>query len=186
LRELDNAKLSVNQRAELCCEAAVQLENKGDYEDARKVLNPYWQRLGETPNLEGLEPTTAGELLLRAGVLTGILGSKHQIPNAQEKAKDLISQSLAVFESRHYKKKTSEAHTELALCYWRAGEINEARDLLEEALAYLTTDSEVKAKAIIRLGIVEHTAGHNEKALRILINHAALFQKIQSHTLKGS
>lgn len=186
LRELENSKLGVDQRAELCCEVARQLESKGEYEEARRVLSPYWQRLGESPKLEGLEQTTAGEVLLRAGVLTGIIGSKNQIPDAQEKAKDLISQSLTVFESRHYKKKISEAHTELALCYWRAGEINEARDLLREALAHLTTDSEAKAKAVIRLGIVEHTAGHNEKALRLLSDHAALFERIQSHTLKGS
>ena len=83
------------------------------------------------------------------------------------------------------KKKISEAQTELALCYWRTGEINEGRDVLKEALSHLTTDSEVKAKAILRLAIIEHAAAQDDKALRILTNHAPLFQKIQSQTLKG-
>lgn len=185
LRQLENQSLSVESRAELCCEVAREFEDKGDYENARGALGGFWQRVGERPSLEGLEQNVAAEVLLRAGVLTGAIGSKQQITDAQEKAKDLISQSLTIFESHRYKKKISEAQTELALCYWRTGEINEARDVLKEALSHLTTDSELKAKAILRLAIVEHAAGQDEKALRILTNHAPLFKKIQSHTLKG-
>ena len=51
LRELENANLSVNTRAELCCEAAKTLEYKGEYEKARKLLGDYWTRIGERPNL---------------------------------------------------------------------------------------------------------------------------------------
>lgn len=39
LRELDNPNLSVDSRAERCCEIAHEFENKDEYEDARKVLN---------------------------------------------------------------------------------------------------------------------------------------------------
>src|ERR1043165_4439242 len=185
LRQLENRSLSVDKRAELCCEVAKEFEDKGEYEDAREALGDFWQRIGERPSLEGLEQNIAAEVLLRAGVLTGWIGSSHQIADAQETAKDLISESLTVFESHRYKKKISEAQTELALCYWRTGEINEARDVLKEALSHLTTDSELKAKAILRLAIVEHAAGQDEKALRILRNQAPLFEKIQSQTLKG-
>ena len=105
LRELENPGLSVDSRAELCCEVTRELENKGEYEEARKVLGDYWRRIGEHPEVEGLDPITAAEVLLRAGVLTGIIGSKNQITGAQETAKDLISESLATFESRQVKKK---------------------------------------------------------------------------------
>jgi len=185
LRQLENPRLSVDSRAELCCEIAKVFEDRGEYEDAREALTDFWQGTSERPSLEGLEQNTAAEVLLRAGVLTGWIGSSHQIADAQETAKDLISESLTVFESHRYKKKISEAQTELALCYWRTGEINEARDVLKQALSHLTTDSELKAKAILRLAIVEHSAGQDEKALRILRNHASLFKKIQSQTLKG-
>ena len=185
LRQLENPRLSVDSRAELCCEVAKEFEDRGEYEDAREALSGFWQRVGQRPLLEGLEQNTAAEVLLRAGVLTGWIGSSQQIADAQETAKDLISESLTVFESHRYKKKISEAQTELALCYWRTGEINEARDVLKETLSHLTTDSELKAKAILRLAIVEHSAGQDEKALRILRNQASLFKKIQSQTLKG-
>jgi tetratricopeptide (TPR) repeat protein len=72
------------------------------------------------------------------------------------------------------------------LCYWRTGEISEARDLLDEALSRLTIASELKAKAIIRVGIVEHSAGHDTEAVRVLTDHAPLFEKLNNHTLKGS
>ena len=186
LRDLENSSISVNSRAELCCEAARQFENKGEYDGARKVLSGYWRRIGEHPKLTDLEPGASAEVLLRAGVLTGIIGSKKQITDAQEKAKDLISESHAIFESLGNIKKVAETQTELALCYWRTGEVNEARDLLKEALSRLTIDSELKAKAIIRLAIVERGAGHHDKALRILTSHASLFDKIHSHTLIGS
>lgn len=186
LRELENTSLSVDRRAELCCELAQALEYKGEYEEARSVLSDYWSRIDEHPKVEGLQPNIAGDVILRAGVLTGTIGSKNRFADAQEKAKDLISESLRIFESQRYKKKISEAQTELALCYYRTGEINEARDYLKEALSRLTTDSELKAKAVIRLAVVEFRAAHHDKALRILKNNAPLFDRIHNHTLIGS
>jgi hypothetical protein len=186
LRELVNPNLSVGGRAELCCELAKEFENKGEYEEARKALSGYWRRIGERPNLEGLETSIAAEVLLRVGVLTGAIGSRNEVTEAEETAKDLISESLSVFKSQSYKKKIAEAQTELALCYWRTGELNEARDVLKEALSYLTTDSEVKARAILRLAIVERGAANFSKALRILTDGAPLFEKINNQTLKGS
>jgi len=186
MRDLENPNLSVDNRAELCCELARQFENKGEYEEARKVLSSYWRRLGEHPRVTDLEPGASAEVLLRAGVLTGIIGSRNQMTDAQERAKDLLSESQAIFESQQNKKKIAEAETELALCYWRTGEISEARDLLKEALSRLTIDSELKAKTVIRLAIVERGATHHDKALRILTSQASLFDRIQNHTIKGS
>jgi tetratricopeptide (TPR) repeat protein len=182
-RQLENPTLSVDNSAELACELAKQLEYKGEYEQARKVLSAYWPRIGEPPRTQELSPNMAAEVLLRAGVLTSNIGGKSQIPDAQETAKNLISESLTIFESLKDRQKIAEAQTELALCYWRTGERDEARDLLQDALVRLPKDSEVKAKAIIRLAIVERAP---DKAVRILTNHAALFERIENHTLKGS
>ncbi|HEU4507203.1 MAG TPA: tetratricopeptide repeat protein [Pyrinomonadaceae bacterium] len=176
----------MERHAQLSCELAKELEEKGEYEEARKALGNYWQHLGERPNVEGLDQGMAAEVLLRVGVLTGAIGSKNRIPESEETAKNLISESLTIFESQSYRKKIAEAQTELALCYWRAGELNEARDFLKAALAHLSTESEVKAKAIVRLAIVERGAANYSKALRILTENAALFQKIKNQTLKGS
>src|SRR6185369_11962882 len=172
-------------RAELCCELAREFENRGEYEEACEVLSVFWPRIGEPPKLDGLERSTAAEVLLRAGVLTGITGSSRQVPDAQETAKDLISQSLTIFQSQRYKNKAAEAQIELALCYWRTGEYNNASDLLKVAIEQLGIDCELKAKAIIRVAIVKAVSGHLTDALQCLSDNAALFQKVSNYTLKG-
>ena len=186
LRELEKPNISVSRRAELCCALARDFEDRGEYEEALEALSDYWRGIGEEPKLSGLEPSAAAELLLRAGVLTGYVGSKNQIADAQERAKDLITQSHAIFEARQHRKQIAEAQTELALIYWRTGENNEARDCLKDALALLSIDSDLKAKAVIRLAVVEFREAQHEKALRILRKHAPLFDRIHNHTLKGS
>ena len=178
LRELVNPNLSAGSRAELCCELAIEFENRGDYEEAAEVLSVFWPRIGERPKVEGLERGIAAEVLLRAGVLTGIIGSSRQIVDAQEIAKNLISESLTIFESRKFKKKIAEAQIELALCYWRTGEYDNAFDLLKLALEQLTTDSELKAKAIIRKAIVEIDSDRLPEALQSLTDNATLLHRI--------
>ena len=186
LHDLENPNLGLNDRAELCCEIAREFENKGEYDDARKTLSSYWLHIGERPEVSALEPYAAGEVLLRAGVLRGFIGSNNEIADAQEKAKDLIFESLSIFQSLNQPDKVAEAQTELALCYWRTGENNEARDLLGEALSRLTTDSELRAKAVLRLAIVEQLISEPERPLGILTDHASLFQQLDNQTLKGS
>ncbi len=185
LRQLENPILSHDQRAELRCQLAKELEDKGKHEEARQAIGELWQRLGERPKIEGLEPRTAAEVLLRVGVLTGWLGSKQQIPDAQETAKDFISESISTFESLGYEK-VAEAQTELALCYWRSGDYDEARLILNEVLAKLKTEDEVKAKALIRLAMVEYSESRFSEALEILLDNADLFETITNPALKGS
>jgi len=186
LRTLENSNLSVNDRVERCCEATRELENRGEYEEARKVLGDYWPRIGEAPNLTGLEESTAAELLLRAGVITGIIGAQRQILDAQEIAKDLITQSQSIFESHQAIKKIAEARTELGHCHWRTHELNEAHDCFQEAISLLTNFGELKAKALLRLSVVEHSMERDQKAFRMLTKHAPLFSKLNNHTLRGT
>src|ERR1700754_57160 len=185
-RDLETHSLSVDNRAQSACETAKELEYKREYERARQALKVYWRRIGEHPRINDLGASTAAEVLMRSGVLTGIIGSKQQIADAQETAKNLISEGLAIFESDNDGKKIAEAQTELALSYWRTGEFNEARDLLEDALSQRALDTDVKAKAVLRLGIVEHQARESHKALQVLTGNAELFQRIDNPTLKGS
>lgn len=186
LRELEKPSLSVDRRADLCCQLAREREYRGEYEEARKALSDYWSRIGERPKVEGLHPNITAEVLLCVGVLTGTIGSKNQITGAEETARDLISESRSIFESRRNGKKIAEAEIELALCYWRTGQYNEARAYLKEALSRLHIESELKAKAVIRLAMVEFRANRHDKAVRILTSNAPLFEKIHNHTLKGS
>jgi tetratricopeptide (TPR) repeat protein len=184
LRELVNPHLDVGGRAELCCKLAREFENKGEYEEAREILSGLWPHMDERPGLKGLELDIAAEVLMRAGVLTGWIGGD-QVTDAQEQAKDFLSESLTIFESRKYKKKIAEAQTELALCYMRIGEYSNASDLLKLALAELTIDCELKAKAILRSSIVKRHVSPLNQALLYLTSNAPLFDKINSPLLKG-
>lgn len=186
LRQLENPNLSRDQRAELRCQLARELEERGDHEGARRGMGELWQHIGEYPKVRRLEARAAAEVLLRVGVLTGWIGSYQQITDAQETAKNLISQAIITFESLSYTKKVLEAQTELSLCYWRTGEYDEARVILKEVLSRLKTDSELKAKAVLRSAMVEWGAARYNDALRILKDAAPLFEKINSPVLKGS
>jgi tetratricopeptide (TPR) repeat protein len=185
LRQLENSHLSCDQRAQLRCQAARGLEDKGNIEGARSIMGELWQRVGERPKIEELESSTAAEVLLCVGVLTGSIGSKNQLAHAQETAKNLISESASIFESINFVKKVAEAQTELSLCYWREGSYDEARIILRGVLARPTLDNELKAKAVLRSAIIERSSLLYNDALCLLIDNAPLFEKITNHTIRG-
>jgi hypothetical protein len=116
--QLNNPNLSRDEQADLRCQIAKQREERGDFEAAPETMGELWQRIGEPPQVKDLQPIIAGEVLLRAGVLTGWIASKNQVEGAQETAKNLITENLNIFESRQYVKKIAEAQIELAYCYW--------------------------------------------------------------------
>jgi tetratricopeptide (TPR) repeat protein len=179
IAELVNPSCTAEDRAEICCELSRDFEDKGEYEEAREVLGGLWPCIDQRPRVKGLAPNVAAEVLMRAGVLAGWTGSD------QEQAKDFISESLTIFESRSYKKKIAEAQTELALCYMRLGEYENAADLLKLALTQLSNDSELKAKAVLRSGIVKRHASPLNEALEFLTKSGSLFEKVNSELLKG-
>ena len=125
LHHVTDQNLSASQRAQARCQLAIQLETEGDYEAAREVMGELWQGVGERPVLVGLDEETKGTVLLRAGVLTGWLGSARQISGAQESAKNLITESIEKFEALGETSRVAEGQIELACCYWREGAFDE-------------------------------------------------------------
>jgi CheY-like chemotaxis protein len=110
-------------------------------------------------------------------VLTGWLGSVRPVAGAQEKAKDLLSESLRAFESGGLNSKAAEAQYELGICYWRVGAYDEARVILIEALNRLTEeDAELKAKILIRRTLVEISENKYRDAHAILDEAEPLFE----------
>ncbi len=187
LKQLENPSLSRDERAQLQCQIAADFEHKGEYESAREVLTEFWQGVGERPALEGLSELTAAEILLRVGALSGHLGSTYQIDSAQDDAKDLISESITLFESLGEAIRVATAQCELAFCYRRVGAHDEARILYHQALERLTDsdETELRAKILLRLAVVESFCGRYIEALRILLDSAELFEKSVSDALKG-
>ena len=146
VEQIADPTLTFGERARLRCQLAKALEESGNYEGAREALGELWSRIGEHPKLDGLDQATAAEVLLRVGGLTGCIGSTKQIVGVQEIAKNLISESLTIFEALGEVGSMAEARAYLGHCYWRQGEYDEARINLYEARLRLT-DADAKLKA---------------------------------------
>jgi tetratricopeptide (TPR) repeat protein len=185
LKELDNPSLSTNDRALLRCRIAADLMSNGQYEDASEALGELWSGIGQRPSVEGLEKRTAAEVLLQVGDLTGWIGASRQAQGAQAAAKDLISESASLFESLGEAERAAAARSDLALCYWREGAYDEARVLLTNALNVLT-ETAARAKALLRLGIIEFRSGRYSDALTVLKDNAHIFDERMSDALRGS
>jgi tetratricopeptide (TPR) repeat protein len=183
--KLQTSHLTANEEALVRSEAALERRDAGDYEGAQDAIRPFWQGIGTRPETTGLHPSVAAEVLYCVGVLTGWIGSQIQAKEAQETAKDLITESIVYFESIGDQKKIAEARTEVAYCYWRAGELNEARITLLEALKRLTTEGITRARALLKLTTVEFSSSRYHEALRILTDNASLFQRLDNETFKG-
>jgi tetratricopeptide (TPR) repeat protein len=182
LKELDNPSLTTDERAQLRCQVAADLIHTGQYEAAREALGALWRGAGERPDVEGLEEKTAAEVLLQAGVLSGGLG---KAKGAQGAAKDLISESAALFEKLGESDRVASARADLALCYWREGAYSEARAVLESAAALIKDDSHLKAKTVLCFAVVESSAGRHSDTLLLLTEYAPLFGEGVGDKLRG-
>jgi CheY-like chemotaxis protein len=149
-------------------------------------MGELWPHVGARPVLDELDETTAADVVLRVGVLTGWLGSIRQIEAAQEAAKNLISESMTRFEGVQDTERVAEAQMELGYCYWREGAFNEARVWFYAALDKLASSkSEVKAVTLLRTAIVEKVANRLSDALRLHMEAAPLFDASGNHSING-
>ena len=168
------------------CELAKNFEEAGEFNQAAETLTSFWRGISNRPVTKGLEERAQAELLLRSGTLTGWLGSAKQVPGAQEAAKDLISESSALFEKLGLSEKVAEAQVDLAICYWREGALDEARVTLQ-----LVQDnsqesgSEQRLRALLNTALVEWTATRDQDALQICTDAAPLFELSSNDALKG-
>ena len=184
--KLDTAHLTANEEAELRCRTALELKDRGEYDAARDAMFPLWKGIGSRPDTKGLDSDLVPRVLLCAGILTGWLGGIKGIKDADDYARDLITESIRLFEAVSDSRKVAEARAELAQCYWRAGANDEARILLSTALARLTIGGNARANALLILSSVEWAESRYNEALTILTDNASLFDKITNHTLKGT
>ena len=187
LRQLEDPALGGDERARRQAELARKFEEAGDYEAARQALGQLWQGVGVRPRVEKLrDELVVGEVLLRVGALSGWIGSSEQIEGAQEHAKDLLSESMRIFERLGDTLRVADARAELAYCYWREGAFDEARVILTEVLQLLDEeDHKRRALVTLRLAIVESSAQRYNDALHILTVAAPLFEEATTNEIKG-
>ena len=109
---LTTAGLTRSAQAQQCCELAKQFEKAGDYEAASEALSDFWPEINGQPIVEGLDVRTTAEVLLRIGAISGWLGSARQAIGSQETAKNLITQSVIIFEELGEPIRTAEARAD--------------------------------------------------------------------------
>jgi tetratricopeptide (TPR) repeat protein len=187
LKELDDASLTENERAARRCRAAADLIRAGHYEAACEALGGLWRGIGERPNVEGLDDATTAEVLQQVGSLSGWVGASRQVTGAQDAAKDLLSESAALFERLGQTAKAAFARSDLALCYWREGAYEEARVLLARASEEMAgEEAERRAIVLLRWVAVECIAGRLHDALGLLKESDALLKGSENHALRAS
>src|SRR5215813_6625911 len=170
--------------AKVACEKARKLERAGDYEGARSALGKLWSRIGERPLVDELAPDMQAEVLWRVGALSGWLGSANQIPGAQEFARDLLTESITLFESLNLPDKRAEAMGDLALCYWRLGQHDDGRALFRQAVD-AAQKPETKLRTLTNASTVEISSGRYEDALALLNAGAALLAEVSDDASHG-
>lgn len=173
-------KLADATLAQICSKTS-ELIYAGQYEAARDELGELWAGIGNRPTVDA-PPQMKAEILLQCGTLSGWLGSAKQV-DVQEKAKDLLTEALDIFQKLNLKTKASEAQYELGMCYFRKGAYDEARIVLDEAMTGLE-DAELKAKILIRRIIIETWLGQYHEALDTL-KEAQVFYERCSDAVKG-
>jgi tetratricopeptide (TPR) repeat protein len=166
------------------CEAARELARAGNYGAASEVLAGLWSGIGDRPQIEDLPPNEQAELLLRAGALSGWLGSSGQVPGAQEFAKDLISESIRAFEALGDQEKVVEAQTDLGICYWREGAMDEARVWYREALSRAANPANI-LRVMVATTNVEYSSNRFDEGLAILDQAAPLLDQVDDDAAHG-
>jgi tetratricopeptide (TPR) repeat protein len=184
--KLDTSHLTADQEAELRCHTALELKERGEYDRPLEIMLPIWKGIGSRPNTKGLSDAVAAEVLLTTGILTRWIGNRNEIKEADGYARDLITESITLYEAIGDSRKVAEARTELGFCYWRVGAHEEALIYFNEALKRLTIGGNARANAIIGLSFVAWSESRYNEALKTLADNEPLFDKITSNTLRGT
>ena len=181
----DDTSETGDQHARAVCHSAKRLERAGDYEGARSVLGKLWTKIGERPATEGLTEEAQAELLWRVGSLSGWLGSANQIAGAQEFARDLLTESIRLFESLDQQDKGAEAMGDLALCYWRSGRHDDGRAFFQRAVD-AAQKPETKLRTLTNASTVEISSGCYAEALALLDGAAPFLGEVSEAWIHGA
>lgn len=183
--KLDTAHLSANEEATIRCQIALELRDRGEYDAARDVVAPLWSGIGTRPKTAGLHYTVVPEVLLCAGILTGWLGSRNEIKEADEHARDLITESITLYEAAGDSKKVQKHARNSGIAIGEQVLMMRRESGSQLRWNDSPPEGNTRANALLGLSVVEWSASRYENSLKILTNNASLFRKITNHTLKG-
>src|ERR1044072_1956092 len=82
-----------------------------DTESFRKILQTVWINIETTPNFENYGEIINAELLRLCGVFLSLYGKYSlNLKNYQNRAKDLLTKAIRIFEANNLPDKAAEAH----------------------------------------------------------------------------
>ncbi len=176
-----------SERAEYACQLARELEKAGEYQAAIESLSEFWDGASDSVRVTGLDEGQQAQLFVRAGCLAGWQGSADSRVGTQERAKNLITRGIELYEQLGEMDRVAEARADLAVCYWREGAFDEARITLAQALSMVSVeDIDLRASILVRAGIVEVDSRRLSEAIRIYNEAAGLVEKSSDHNLHGT
>lgn len=114
----------------------IGLERTGQFDQALHELRGIWENTTEQPNVDNLDIRSTAETYLRCGALIGFLGHFRQIPTAQERSKNLLTDARSLYLEIYDPEKIAECENYLALAYWRTGETNESQSWIDESQSH--------------------------------------------------
>lgn len=177
---------SLRPKPTLSANGLLQLERCGRYNEAIQALGEIWQDKSAFPDTSGLDRCEAAEIILRCGSLIGFLGHNEQIPDSQEKSKNLLTEAHRRFLDIYDVEKIAECENYLALAYWRSGELGEAETWVDEALSRsLPESSFVRLYAVITKSGNLLTGRKYEEAVELLEANETACLRHGDECLKG-
>lgn len=163
-----------------------KLERCGRYDEALAELREIWEDTTTVPETSDFDPPVAAEIILRCGSLIGFLGHNRQLPNAQERSKNLLTEAHRRFLVINDLEKIVECENYLALAYWRTGELAEARTWIETALGRrLPETSPALMYAAVTKSLILLSAGCSDAVIRELEHRRPMFRDHADDFLKG-
>ena len=168
------------------CNRARQLEESGEYENAAIALDDIWRGVGVKPKLKNFPNALEADILVRIGTLTGWLGSAGQIEGAQERAKDLISAGIHLYEEVDDIEKIADSQSELGVCYWREGAFDEAENFFTDALEKAPQESfSLRGKIMLKLVNTAISKREYDVAISVLREAESVIKSQDDQLLKG-
>lgn len=97
---------------------------------SQSIFAPIWDDISQDPDLDHFEPKTRADLYRLCGFFLSFYGYSKSLPDFQLRGKDLLTQSIELFDIVDLPDSSAEAQVMLALCYWYSGEIEESEAIL--------------------------------------------------------
>lgn len=174
---LDTSHLVPNDAALLRCNTALELSHVGDFKRALEVMHPLWTSIDQRPQTNTLHPSVAAELYLCVATLIRQIKKQDQDQQLRALAQQLLSESIAYYETATDRQKVASCQIELGYSYAYAGEFHQARTELNRALEKLKTNGKTKSKALAAIAQLEYLAGEYHAAFKTLTDSTALVNK---------